>query len=254
MLSRAVRYSLSKRSYTFAAKANRLDDWESFKMPGAPYADAGPLPPPPAKIDDKGKTRMTFLPESYFTEYGAKAGHCGPYMLFWGGLLTAISKEWIVLGPETAQAFGMAAFVGYFLIPNMAAPFVDREDTIQLEYRNSQVAAWKDYKISLVKSEIDGIERLKEQTSGLALIQEQRKNNLALALEAEHLNRQADLVEAVKKRLDYQVAVNNAEREAMTKHMINWIDREVQAAISKRSAKDDLNAAIAQLKSMAKSS
>jgi hypothetical protein len=109
-------------------------------------------------------------------------------------------------------------------------------------------------KISLVKSEIDGIERLKEQTTGLSLIQEQRKNNLALALEAEHLNRQADLVDAVKKRLDYQVAVNNAEREAMTKHMISWIDKEVQAAISKRSAKDDLNAAIAQLKSMAKSS
>merc|ERR1719353_378002 len=134
----------------------------------------------------------------------------------------------------------------------MAGPFVDREDTIQLELRNSHVKTWKDYKISLVKSEIDGINRLKEQTAGLAMVQEQRKNNLALALEAEHLNRQADLVEAVKKRLDYQVAVNNAEREAMTKHMISWIDREVQAAIAKRSAKEDLSAAIEQLKAMAK--
>ena len=75
MLTRAVRYSLSQRTYAFAAQANRMDDWESFKMPGAPYADAGPLPPPPAKADDKGMTRMTFLPESYFTEYGTKAGH-----------------------------------------------------------------------------------------------------------------------------------------------------------------------------------
>merc|ERR1711934_958628 len=108
--------------------------------------------------------------------------------------------------------------------------------------------------MDIAASEIDGVARLKEQTTGLGLIQQQRKNNLALALEAEYLNRQADLAAAVKKRLDYQVAVNNAEREAMTKHMISWIDKEVQAAISKRSAKDDLNAAIAQLKSMAKSS
>ena len=36
--------------------------------------------------------------------------------------------------------------------------------------------------------------------------------------------------------------------------MIAWIDREVNEAIAKRSSKDDLNAAIAQLKSMAKSS
>lgn len=254
MLTRAVRYSLSKRTYAFAGQANRMEDWESFKMPGAPYADAGPLPPPPAKADDKGMTRMTFLPESYFTEYGTKAGHCGPYMLFWGGLLTGISKEWIVMGPETAMAMGMAVFVGYQLIPNMAGPFVDREDTIQLELRNSQVQTWKDYKISLVKSEIDGINRLKEQTAGLSMVQEQRKNNLALALEAEHLNRKADLVSSIKKLLDYQVAVNNAEREAMSKHMIAWIDREVTEAIAKRSSKDDLNAAIAQLKSMAKSS
>ena len=67
-------------------------------------------------------------------------------MLFWGGLLTGISKEWIVMGPETAMAMGMAVFVGYQLIPNMAAPFVDREDTIQLELRNSQVQTWKDYR------------------------------------------------------------------------------------------------------------
>merc|ERR1712032_1516832 len=135
----------------------------------------------------------------------------------------------------------MAVFVGYQLIPNMAGPFVDREDTIQLELRNSHVKTWKDYKISLVKSEIDGINRLKEQTAGLTMIQEQRKNNLALALEAEHLNRKADLVSSIKKRLDYQVAVNSA-------------DRDVNEAIAKRSSKDDLNAAIAQLKSMAKSS
>jgi hypothetical protein len=84
------------------------------------------------------------------------------------------------------------------------------------------------------------------------MVQEQRRINLKLALDAEHLNRKADLTDAVKKRLDYQVAVTNAEREAMTKHMISWIDKEVEAALAKRSSKDDLAAAITQLKAMAK--
>ena len=77
-------------------------------------------------------------------------------------------------------------------------------------------------------------------------------NLFSMALEAEFINRQADLTEAVKKRLDYQVAVKNAERDAMSKHMISWIETEVNNAISKRSAASDLSAAIAQLKSMAK--
>merc|ERR1711981_904818 len=232
MLSRALRFGLGRTTTsvrTYAA-AGRLDDWENFKMPGAPYADMGPLPPAPAKLDDAGKTRMTYISESYFKLLEGKLGYTGPYTLLFGGLLTALSKEWLILGPEMFWAASAAVF--YSL-------------------REQRVSSWKEYEVGLVSSEIDGIARLKEQTAGLAMIQEQRKVNLDLALDAEHMNRQADLVEAVKKRLDYQVAVNNAERDAHAKHMIKWIDAEVNAAIAKRSSKDALAAAIAQLKSMA---
>jgi len=231
--------------------ANRLDDWQNFKMPGAPYADMGPLPPPPAKQDVRGMTRLTFIPESYFQLLEPKIGHTGPYILLWGSLLTAFSKEWIPCTPETFWAMGAAVFYSY-AINNLVAPWTDRDDVIYYDERHSRISAWTDYKVGLASSEIDGIARLKEQTGGLSLIQEQRRINLELASDAEHMNRQADLTDAVKKRLDYQVSLANAERDAMSKHMISWIDREVEAAISKRSAKDDLTAAIAQLKSMAK--
>jgi hypothetical protein len=104
----------------------------------------------------------------------------------------------------------------------------------------------------LAESEVDGVARLKEQSEGLKLVQEQRKTNLKLALDAEYMNRQASLASAVKKRLDYQLSVANAEREAMSKHMVGWVEKEVKAAIAKRPAKEDLAAAIAQLKQMAK--
>jgi len=252
MLSRALRFGLGRTTTsvrTYAA-AGRLDDWENFKMPGAPYADMGPLPPAPAKLDDAGKTRMTYISESYFKLLEGKLGYTGPYTLLFGGLLTALSKEWLILGPEMFWAASAAVFYSFVFNGGVAA-FMDREGTVFYDLREQRVSSWKEYKVGLVSSEIDGIARLKEQTAGLAMIQEQRKVNLELALDAEHMNRQADLVEAVKKRLDYQVAVNNAERDAHAKHMIKWIDTEVNAAIAKRSSKDDLTAAIAQLKSMA---
>jgi hypothetical protein len=252
MLSRALRFGLGRTTTsvrTYAA-AGRLDDWENFKMPGTPYADMGPLPPAPAKLDDAGKTRMTYISESYFKLLEGKLGYTGPYTLLFGGLLTALSKEWLILGPEMFWAASAAVFYSFVFNGGVAA-FMDREGTVFYDLREQRVSSWKEYKVGLVSSEIDGIARLKEQTAGLAMIQEQRKVNLDLALDAEHMNRQADLVEAVKKRLDYQVAVNNAERDAHAKHMIKWIDAEVNAAIAKRSSKDDLAAAIAQLKSMA---
>jgi len=196
-------------------------------------------------------TRMTYFSESFFKMLEPKIGHTGPYILLWGGFFTALSKEWIPLTAETWWAMGAACFYS-FAINNLVAPWTDRDDAIYFDERHSRVSAWTDYKLGLASSEIDGISKLKEQTQGLAMVQEQRRINLKLALDAEHLNRKADLTDAVKKRLDYQVAVTNAEREAMTKHMISWIDKEVEAALAKRSSKDDLAAAITQLKAMAK--
>jgi len=209
----------------------------------------GPLPPPPKQQAMEGQTRLTYVPESYFKLLEGRLGYTGPYTLMWGGLIGALSKEWLIVGPEMFWALSAALFYSY-VFNGVAAPFADREDILYYDIREQRIGSWKSYKISLASSEIDGIARLKEQTQGLAMVQEQRKANLQMALDAEHMNRQANLVEAVKKRLDYQVSVNNAEREAQTKHMISWIDKEVQAAIAKRSSKDDLAAAISQLKSM----
>jgi len=264
MLSRTLRYSLGRMSVRQASavavapaaesgdsKASRLDDWENFKMPSAPYLGMGPLPPAPAEIPVEGQSRMTFLPETYFKLLEPKLGYTGPYTLFWGSIVFMLSKEWLVLNPEGFWTFSSFLFMGA-MSHHLLIPAFDRETHITNQLKNRQVELWKEYKMSLSESVIDGAARLKEQTQALNLVQEQRKNNLALGLEAEAMNRQANLVAEVKKRLDYQINCNNLERECQSKHMINWIENEVQAALQKRSPKDDLAAAIAQLKSMAK--
>lgn len=233
---------------------DRIVDWQNFKMPFAPYDGMGPKPPCPLPEDEppvETQTRMVILPEMYFKALEPRLGYSGGYTLFWGMALFLTSKEYIVCGPDMGWAICLW-LVGAPLLQKGFLPWVDRDEAAQKLSNEKRLQDWKDYKMSLVESEVDGIARLKEQASGLTLVQEQRKNNLAMALEAEYLNRQADLTESVKKRLDYQLAVKNAERDAMSKHMITWIENEVASAIGKRSAAADLNSAIAQLKGMAK--
>jgi len=262
MLSRTLRYSLgraSSRQMSAVAvqatsddsKVARLDDWENFKMPSAPYLGMGPLPPAPKEIPVEGQSRMVWFPETYFKLLESKLGYTGPYTLFWGSVLFMCSKEWLLLNPEGWWTFTSFIFMGA-MSHHLLIPAADRETHITNQLKNKQVELWKEYKMSLSESVVDGAARLKEQTQALNLIQEQRKNNLALGLEAEAMDRQANLVAEVKKRLDYQVTCNNIEREAQSQHMINWIESEVQAALAKRSPKEDLAAAISQLKTMAK--
>lgn len=233
-------------------KVTQIHDWENYKSPFAPYEGQGPLPPVSSQIPIEAQYRLGFIPETYFKAMEARLGYSGGYTLLWGGLAALTSKEWITpAAPEFRWMFcgmviyGAALHMGVF-------PYVERETMIKEMAQNDRMTKWKAYKMSLAESEVDGIARLKEQADGLKLIQDQRKNNLAMALEAEYTNRQADLTEQVKKRLDYHVAVKNAERDAQSKHMINWIENEVMTAISKRSPKEDLTAAIGQLKAMAK--
>jgi len=230
---------------------DRVEDWQNFKMPFAPYEGMGPLPPKPLEMETGAMTRMFYVPESYFKALEPRLGYSGGYTLFFGFWSFLLSKEILIFGPETGWALLGSIGFGYMFNYGLF-PYTDREEHLHDVVENNKVKAWKEYKMDIAASEVDGIARLKEQADGLNLIQEQRKTNLALSLDAEFMNRQADLTESVKKQLDYHVAVKNAEKDVMSKHMIGWIEREVASAIKSRSAASDLNAAISQLKSMAK--
>lgn len=260
----ALRYSLRSafsqvqaRSLSVAASNNA----ETYKMPVAPYIGMGPAiefgpagiktMEPPKTFNDNGLMRLYYIPEFYFKFMAEKLGNTGGYTLFLGAITALVSKELLVLDAEVGAAIAGFMCLGW-VITHHLHPLVDVHYKVQEDLRNQKIQEWREYKMSLSESEVDGIARLKEQSQGLNLVQQQRKNNLALALDAEYMNRQADLTEAVKKRLDYHVAVTNAEKDVMSKHMISWIEKEVTESIGKRNAAADLSTAIQQLKDMAK--
>jgi len=229
-----------------------VNDWENFNSGYTPYEGQGPLPPVTNSIPVEAQLRLGFMPESWFKILEPRLGYSGGYTLFWGSIAALCSKEYI---PAMAPEFTWAVWGCVVVMPLLHLglyPMLERESMVKEMAHIDRVSKWKAYKMSLAESEVDGIARMKEQAAGLELAQEQRKNNLAMALAAEYRNRQADLTDAVKKRLDYHVAIKNAERDAESKHMVKWIESEVLSAIGKRDPKSDLTAAIAQLKSMAK--
>jgi|ERR1712154_377653 len=229
---------------------DRVEDWQNFKMPFAPYEGMGPVNPPLQEIPVEQQTRMIWFPETYFKAMESKLGYSGGYSFIWGMLALTTSNQLIVAQAPEFLWFMVGSVVIGNLLKYGLFPWLDRENHQMQLAENARIQQWKEYKLSLAESEVDGIARLKEQAEGLNLIQEQRKTNIDLALKAEFMNRQADLTAAVKQRLDYQVALKNAEREAQSAHMIKWIESEVASAIAKRDSASDLKSAIAQLKAI----
>jgi hypothetical protein len=59
------------------------------------------------------------------------------------------------------------------------------------------------------------------------------------------------MYEAVKRRLDYQVALQNARKDFERTNMINWITNEVKKSITAKQEQDALQACLNQLRQIA---
>jgi len=83
---------------------------------------------------------------------------------------------------------------------------------------------------------------------------EARKEVLQMGLESAYRERMRQMYEAVKRRLDYQLALQNARKDFERTNMINWITTEVRKAITGKQEQDTMQACLAQLRQMAKAS
>jgi len=72
-----------------------------------------------------------------------------------------------------------------------------------------------------------------------------------MALETAYRDRLRQMYEAVKRRLDYQVALQNARKDFERTNMINWITNEVRKSITNKQEQDRLQACLNQLRQMA---
>ncbi|CAF1593608.1 unnamed protein product [Rotaria sp. Silwood1] len=202
---------------------------------------------PPYKLrETPNSVRWYCIPESWFKFFYEKTGVTGPYMFFYGLLIYGFSKEYIVLWYDFTEYLILAAAVITVvkkLGPSVGDAFrgwhqeeVDRYNSV---VNNSKSMAGK-----MLHAYEESLERAKN----IGQLADARKDIINMILETAYRERMKQMYEAVKRRLDYQVSLQNARKDFERTNMINWITNEVKKSITPKQEQDTLQACLQQLK------
>ncbi|XP_055343621.1 ATP synthase subunit b, mitochondrial-like [Paramacrobiotus metropolitanus] len=192
-----------------------------------------------------GRTRLGFIPEEWFDFFYKKTGVTGPYVFGAGLITTLLSKElWIVdhefpIIPPLALIIYLAMTKGGPALAKMMDQDIDEHERSLVELQEDNMAD--------LKAAIQGEEQAQWSAKGQSLLFQAKRENVALQLEAEYRRRLAEAYAEVKKRLDYQVEVQNAKRAVERRHMVNWIINGVVKGIDERQEKQNIDNCIANL-------
>jgi len=199
----------------------------------------------PVRREYPEKVRMGFIPDSWFKFFYPKTGVTGPYM-FGAGLVTYLcSKEIYVMEHEYYNGISFAIMIIFAVKkfgPAVAKFADDGIDKLEAEYnegRNSDIATYTEA--------IEDEKKEQWRAEGQKLLMQAKKENIALQLEAAYRERLATVYNEVKRRLDYQVERQNAERRIAQRHQVSWIVNNVLKSITPDQEKATINQCIADL-------
>uniref|UniRef100_A0A8C3ZGE6 ATP synthase subunit b n=1 Tax=Denticeps clupeoides TaxID=299321 RepID=A0A8C3ZGE6_9TELE len=242
MLSRLVLVSGGARSGTrFNAVVQA-----SRSLHSSPQSLA-PVPPLPEK---GGKVRHGIIPEELFQLLYPKTGVTGPYMLGTGLLLYLLSKEIYVVNHETFAAASIGAVVVYGVKkfgPQVAA-FADKLNQDKV----SKAQEVKDLAMTSLAQAVEDEKKEQWRAEGRPMLFDAKRNNVAMLLEINHRERLHLVTNEVKKRLDYQIEVQNLHRRMEQEHMVNWVEKNVVSSITPQQEKESIAKCITDLKMLAK--
>jgi len=205
-------------------------DIAEYKYPGNPsYPGIGPKAIA-EQWETEERTVHYLIPKTFVDFLSVKLGQTGLYTFVIGGTIAALSKEHLVwhVETQTAATFFLALIFLNIYAGDTVRNHLDAEFTAAYD----KFYACKEHDIAAYTEIVGKYKEAQTQAQGQALFNQQKMTNLALMLETEFLSRQNSLVESVTKKLNYQVAVQNALEEQEKKHMISWIEAGVNAEIA----------------------
>lgn len=142
----------------------------------------------------------------------------------------------------------MVTLVGVKKLGPHVAAYLDKEiDDYEAELESSRTA-----KIQAHEDLITHYKKEEWRTEALPMIMEAKKNNITMQLEASYRERVQLAYQEVKKRLDYQLQLQNAERQFSQKHMVQWIVDNVKKAFTPEQEKLVLQKCISDLQGLVK--
>ncbi|RLU24442.1 hypothetical protein DMN91_002531 [Ooceraea biroi] len=203
----------------------------------------------PKRLIDPSPVRHGFIPEEWFQAFYSKTGASGPYVFAISVGTYLASKELYVMEHEFYNGLSMLILcvTAIKMFGPKVAQFLDKEvdkysDSLE-ESRNSEIAEHENL-IAHEKKEQWRIE-------GQKMIMDIKKENIKMQLEATYRERIMQVYQEVKKRLDYQVQIQNLERQIAQKHMVQWIVNGVLKAITPDQEKATLQQCIKDLEALA---
>ena len=198
---------------------------------------------------DTSKYRLGMVPEAFFNFMHERTGVLGPYMLLWGGAVTLLSKEILIFQEE----FG--AVLSFLTVPPMLAylvgPKLDKYFRTKYNEEMMVLDKLKKSKIEQFSNEADALDEDAVRAEAGKEIFPAYAANAENMVEAEFRQRQDQVFEAFKRRMDYQVALQSLEEQVVQKQMVSWVKQEVHKTIDARSQKEGIAQCLKDLKALA---
>lgn len=208
------------------------------------------LAPAPPLPEHPGKVRHGLIPEEFFQFLYPKTGVTGPYMFGTGLLVYLLSKEIYVINHETVSmlSFGLIFVYGVKKYGHKFAEFIDKLNDENI----AKFQAVKDSSIQQYESAIEAEKVEQWRVEGRHYLFDAKRNNVAMILETNYRERLMNVYSEVKKRLDYQVALQHLLRSKEQEHMINWVEKSVVQSITPQQQKESIAKCISDLKLLSK--
>lgn len=194
-------------------------------------------------------TRLGIFPDRWFDAFYSKTGVTGPYMFMVSSFVFLMSKEYIVVDHNSMEVIivGGALYMFVRLLGKRVRDYTNKYNTDFMEkYWYEPIRET----IDEAQANVDNTATQIQQQGRLKYLYEAKRENVDLQLETAYRQRLAEVHQAVKKRLDYQVEKENAVKRFEQNHMVNWIIRNVMKSITPQQEKDTLNRCIQDLKAL----
>lgn len=104
----------------------------------------------------------------------------------------------------------------------------------------------------MLNDQIKNEQQLQWSSDGQTMLIEAKRENVALQLEACYRQRIQTAYQEVKKRLDYQVEIQNIEKRISQRNLVDWVVTKVTSSITPDQEKQNIDKCIADLSSLAR--
>jgi len=213
-----------------------------------PERDLENHPRIPFRLTEKTPTRMYFLPESWFKFFEPKTGRLGGYTfgVTFGTFL--VSKEIFCYNENAHTGLALAA-LAYIFINNYGKQVNDFAKAHIIK-ENQGWCDWQHGMIKLLKEHLGELKKVEDRSINPGLIYEAKRENLQLQQEAEYRRRLMSVYNEVKRKLDYQVAIEDAKKNFTRKHLVNWVIDNVNKNLNAELEKAVLKQCVFDLKTL----